>query len=127
MKKALLTLLMVVASLGVQADDYAYPYLAFQASDGTVTTVSVESLTMTVSNGQLVAVNSNGTQTYTLSDLSAMYFTTEVSDGVNDIKVEISDDDEVYDLQGRKMTRDQMRHGIYVIKTQSGTRKVTVK
>jgi len=126
MKKFLLTLLLFVAALSVKA--YDYPYLVFQTTDGTVTAVSVESLSVTISNGQLVATNSDGTKTFTLTELSKMYFST---DGNSDIKViansQLKDDYEVYDLQGRKISSDEMKSGIYVIKTKDGSQKVNVK
>jgi len=126
MKKVLLTLLMIVASLSVQA--YDYPYLAFQHTDGTIKTLSVESLTITVSNGQLVATNGDGSTTFTLSDLSKMYFSTEGTTGINTIENSSSaGETEIYDLQGRKVSRSEMKTGIYVIKTKNGTRKVNVK
>jgi len=127
MKKFALTLLSVVISLSVQA--YDYPYLAFQASDGTVTTVSVESLTITVdSSGQLVVTNGDGSQTFTVSDLSKMYFTASSSTDIGSI--DAADDDnccEIYDMLGRKIASDQLKSGVYIIKTKSGTRKVNVR
>lgn len=127
MKKFALTLLSVVISMSVQA--YDYPYLAFQASDGTVTTVSVESLTITVdSSGQLVVTNGDGSQIFTVSDLSKMYFTASSSTDIGSI--DAADDDnccEIYDMLGRKIVSDQLKSGVYIIKTKSGTRKVNVR
>lgn len=76
MKKTLITLaVMMTLAMAAQADDY--PYLAFQTADGTVKTVSVTSLTLIFSNGQLVASNGAGVYSFPLADLSKMFFTSE--------------------------------------------------
>jgi len=77
MKRFLFTLMMVVVSLSAWA--YDYPYLVFQTTDGTTYAVSVESLTLDVSNDQLIVTNDEGTQSFTLSELSKMYFSTEAT------------------------------------------------
>jgi hypothetical protein len=44
--------------------------------------------------------------------------------------LQTADDDEIeaiYDLQGHQVTREQMRRGIYIIKTKNGTSKVSVR
>jgi len=76
MKKALISLaVMMTLATAAQADDY--PFLAFQTADGTVKTVSVTSLTLTFSNGQVVASNGTGVYSFPLADLSKMFFTSE--------------------------------------------------
>jgi len=126
MKKSLLTFVAIVVSLMAQA--YDYPYLAFQTSDGTVSTVSVESLSITFSDGQLVATSSDGSQTFTISDLTKMYFSTEGTTAIEDIATEKADGiGDIYDLTGRKVDTKEMKRGIYIIKTSNGTRKVTIK
>ncbi len=118
--------MMVVASLMAHA--YDYPYLAFQTTDGTVTTVSVASLSITVGNGQLIATNSEGSTTFTLSQLSKMYFSTEGSTGISAVDGSSSATTKVvYDLQGRQVRPDEMKSGIYVVKSNVGTRKVSVR
>jgi len=127
MKKLLLTLLTVASSLSVQA--YDYPYLVLETSDGTTTAFSVESLCLTISDGTLKVTNSSGTKSFDPSTLSKMYFSTDgTTDGIQNLDEAVqSGDAQVYDLQGRKVSLDQMMRGIYVIKTQNSTRKVTVK
>lgn len=116
----------MLMAMAVQADDY--PYLAFQTSDGTVTTVAVASLSLTISDGQLIAVNGDGTQTFTLAELTKMYFTTEGTSGIDEADVADTEAWEaVYDLQGRRVAREQMRRGVYVVKSKKGTFKVSVK
>lgn len=116
----------MMALAGVQtllADDY--PYLVFETADGTKTAVSSTMLTITIKDGKLMA----GSKEFTLTDLNKMYFSeTGETTAIETVDVETLDDaTEIYDLQGRKVTKAQMRRGVYVIKTKKGTRKVNVK
>lgn len=75
MKKGLLSIMLLATFLGAaMADDYTYPYLRFVDSEGTQTTVSVNELEITFSEGQLVAKNSDGTATIPLASLAMMQF-----------------------------------------------------
>jgi hypothetical protein len=61
-----------------------------------------------------------------------MYFTTtdesSTPTGIQNLKiVELAEDADIYDLQGRKVTKDQMRKGVYVVKTKECTYKVNVE
>ncbi|MBQ9667896.1 MAG: hypothetical protein IJV45_04010, partial [Prevotella sp.] len=70
-----------------------------------------------------------GGQTFTLADLSKMYFSnTNETTAIQEVKAaDLDDDADIYDLQGRKVTKAQMRRGIYVVKTNGGTYKVNVR
>ena len=87
----------------MQAGDY--PYLTFETTDGNKVSVSTESLTLTVSGTTLTA----GNQSFTLVNLSKMYFSI------------------IYDLKGNKVSKSQMQKGVYIVKTNKGTFKMTVK
>ena len=89
----------LVGALNVQAEEYAY--LTFETTDGEKASVAVSSLTLTISGNTLTA----GSQTFTLSDEAA----------------------DIYDLQGHKVTKDQMKRGVYIVKTKSRTYKMIVK
>ena len=123
MKKLFLSLILMIGTLAVHADSYAY--LTFEMTDGAKVSVEASSLTITISGTTLTA----GSQSFTLSNLSKMYFST--SDETTGIKAisaqELSEATEVFDLQGRKVQKDQMKKGVYVIKSKSGTYKITVK
>lgn len=125
MRKTILLTSMMVGALTAQAADY--PYLTFETADGTKTSVSVTSLSISIADGKLTA----GGQSFDLSSLSKMYFSTaSETTGISVVKnsqLTIDDDAEIYDLQGRKMSKGQMRHGIYVVKTKNGTFKVNMK
>ena len=58
-----------------------------------------------------------------------MYFSTsDETTGIEEINVTTLDEKaDIYDLQGRKVSKEKMRRGVYVIKTKNGVRKVNVK
>ena len=127
MKKIMFFLMTMVGGVTAQADDATYSYLTFETVDGAKTSVAVTSLPMsvTVSGGTLTV----GGQTFTLADLSKMYFSnTNETTAIQEVKAaDLDDDADIYDLQGRKVTKAQMRRGIYVVKTNGGTYKVNVR
>lgn len=123
MKKMILSLSMMASTLSAMAEDY--PYLTFETADGTKTSISTASLTINIQDGKLMA----GAMELTLADLSKMYFSTsDETTGIEEVSIATLDDTSyIYDLQGRKVSKEQMRRGVYVIKTKNGTRKVNVK
>ena len=123
MKKIVLFLTMLVGTLTAQASDYTY--LTFETTDGAKVSVSVSNLTLSISGTTLTA----GTQSFTLSNLSKMYFSnTNETTGISEVmRAELDEATEIYNLQGHKVSKDQMRRGVYVIKTKQGTFKLNVK
>ena len=124
MKKIALTLLILVGTLTAQADGYTY--LTFETTDGTKASVAIESLTLSINGTTLTA----GTQQFTLSNLSKMYFSTtdESTTGIESISIESLDEaTDIYDLQGHKVTKEQMRRGVYIVKTKQRTYKMVVR
>ena len=109
--------------LTAHAEDYTY--LTFEMTDGAKVSVSVSSATITISGTTL----KTGNQSFTLSNLSKMYFTT--SDETSGIKAisaeELNEASAVYDLNGRKVSKDKLTKGVYVIKSKRGTYKIAVK
>ena len=125
MKKVFLLVAVIIGSLTAQAENYDYPYLTFETADGTKTSISTASLTIHIQDGKLMA----GSTELTLADLSKMYFSTsDETTGIEEVNITTLDESvDIYDLQGRKVSKEQMRHGVYVIKTNKGNRKVSVK
>ena len=123
MKKFLLIMMALVGALNVQAEEYAY--LTFETTDGEKASVAVSSLTLTISGNTLTA----GSQTFTLSNLSKMYFSnTDETTAIEGITTATLDEAaDIYDLQGHKVTKDQMKRGVYIVKTKSRTYKMIVK
>ena len=102
-----------------------YTYLTFETTDGAKASVSVEELTLSISGTTLTA----GTQTFTLTNLSKMYFSnTDDTTGVEEITSATLDEaTDIYDLQGHKVTKAQMTKGVYIVKTKSRTYKMVVR
>ena len=124
MKKIVLLCMALVGALTVQAEDYAY--LTFETTDGAKASVAVSSLTLTISGSTLTV----GSQTFMLSNLSKMYFSTsdETATGIEEITAATLDETaEIYDLQGHKVSKDQMRKGVYIVKNSSRTYKMIVR
>lgn len=124
MKKLFLLLTVLVTTLTVQAEGYTY--LTFETTDGAKASVSVENLTLTISGTTLTA----GSQQFTLSNLSKMYFSTsdETATGIEEItSASIEEATDIYDLQGHKVSKEQMRKGVYIVKTKSRTYKMVVR
>ena len=123
MKKFLLIMMALVGALTVQAEEYAY--LTFETTDGEKASVAVSSLTLTINGNTLTA----GSQTFTLSNLSKMYFSnTNETTAIEEITSATLDEAaDIYDLQGHKVTKEQMKRGVYIVKTKSRTYKMIVK
>ena len=105
MKKIVIIMMALVGALTVQAEEYAY--LTFETTDGAKASVDVSSLTLTVSGNTLTA----GSQTFTLSNLSKMYFSnTSETTAIEEITTATLDEAaDIYDLQGHKVTKEQMK------------------
>jgi ethanolamine utilization protein EutA (predicted chaperonin) len=124
MKKILMLLTMLVGTLTAQAEDYTY--LTFETTDGAKASVSVASdVTLTISGTTLTV----GSQSFTLTNLSKMYFSnTDETTGIEEITSATLDEaTDIYDLQGHKVSKEQMRRGVYIVKTNSRTYKMVVR
>ena len=123
---------MMVGTLPTMAGNY--PYLTFELTDGTKVSVSVSSLTLTVNGTTLKA----GSQTFTISNLSKMYFSsTDETSGATAIDELTADDfegKEIYDLNGHKIELQitnyelpKLPRGVYIVKSKNKTCKIVVK
>ena len=124
MKRVLITCLILCAGLNaMHAEEYSY--LTFELTDGTKASVTAASLTLTINGTTLTT----GSQSFTLTNLLKMYFTTtDMSTGIKSIdNGELIIDNEIYDLQGHKVTKAQMKKGVYIVKTKEKTYKIVVK
>ena len=137
MKRILLSFMVLMGVLTAQAK--SYPYLTFETTDGAKVSISTTGLSLSISGTTLTA----GSQTFTLSNLNRMYFSTTDESTTTGIKAiengqffeeqsgkaerTIDDSVEVYDLQGHKVEKSQMRNGAYIVKTKNGTFKIAVK
>ena len=118
----------VFALLGTSAMADDFHYLTFETTDGAKASVEISALSMTIDGTTLVA----GDQTFPLSNLSKMYFSVsdETSSATGIRQLDNLNSQEilaVYDLQGHKIAKEQMKKGVYIVKTQGGTYKITSK
>lgn len=119
----------------LQAQAYEYPYLVFQNTEGSTIVMAVESLTITISDGKLIATNTDGTQNILLTDLSKMFFTqTADLSGISNAETE-NEAVEVFTTGGLSLGKFQdintaktsLKPGIYIMKGKSKTTKIAVK
>lgn len=91
---------------------------------------------LTIANGKLTATNSSGTESFTLTDLTKMYFSTETTTGIKGVSTDSTDKPvTVYDVNGREMgsynsleaAKSSLRQGVYVIKQDNQTFKIVVR
>lgn len=136
MKKSCFFLLTLAAVATAQADDY--PYLTFQTADGQTQSVATTELVITFADGNLVATDNNGaTTTFPLSSLQKMYFASEASEstGIDLLSTAADEPVEVFTLtgisQGRyenlQQAQSTLAKGIYVVKGENRTFKISVK
>ena len=127
MKKAALFIMLLAGTLSLKADGYAY--LTFESADGKRVSVALTSLTLSLSGSELIA----GTRVFALSNLTKMYFSVsdETATGIASLPAEVAaESDEsaqYYDLRGQRVSREQMRSGIYIVKSNNKTAKIFVK
>ena len=132
--RKVLTVIMVLVGIDT-AMAYEYPFLTFQSNDGSSKTVSVESLSITVSNGQLVVTNADGTESFALTDLSKMYFS---ENGGSTVIANVdtgNDHVDVFTISGMHLgtfqtvdaAKASLKPGLYVMKSNNKTLKTTVR
>lgn len=125
MKKIVL-LFLAMMGLSVAHADNSYTYLTFETTDGARISVPATQLKMTIRGNTL----STGTQTFTLANLSKMYFTAtdETTTGISTATTATIDEaTEIYDLNGRRIDNRNLPKGVYIVKTKDRTYKMTVK
>lgn len=122
LRKSLVMLTFALVSISAMAEQFCY--LTFETKDGAKVSVAIESLTMTISGTTLVA----GNQTFVLDNLSKMYFSVSDETTTTGIRqLENMDAKEIlaiYDLQGHLVSENQLKKGVYIVKTKDGTFKI---
>ena len=114
----------MMGALAANADGYTY--LTFELTDGSKASVSVSSVSLNFSGTTLTV----GNETYTLTNLSKMYFTTsdQTTTGIESVTTEtLNEAAEIFDLNGHKVQKAEMKKGIYIVKTKTGTHKMVVR
>ena len=133
--RKLLLIPIVFATMQVHAQDYTYPYLVLTANDGTQTVLPVDGLRLTFANGEVVATTNDGQLTFDLSTLYSMSFSeTKAETGILH-NVDVLQPVEVFTLSGvlrgffdsLSEAKSALPHGIYIVKQEGKTLKITVK
>lgn len=129
MKKSFLTLGMLVAmGTNLLAEDFGY--LVFSLNDGTMQGIVARDLTLRFNDGKLIATSGTNTLNIPLESLKSMAFSYDDVTGISQLNNNAQWDSsaEICDLQGRKVSREQMKPGnIYVVKYNNKTIKTVVK
>lgn len=123
--------LLSIVSAKVMADNF--PFLTFEQTNGTLTTIASTGVTITFNNGNLVATQDGKTTTIALADLNKMYFA-ETS-AVRNLEVDNDSQCHVYSVDGRKIgtfksiteAQATLKQGIYIVKENGRTYKATTK
>ena len=115
-------LLFMTLALTLLSYANGYTFLTFETTDGEKASVAVESLTLTISGTTLTT----GSESFTLSK---MYFSnTDETTSIREITdAALEEAVIIYDLQGHKVSKEQMRKGAYIISTKDKTYKIVVK
>ena len=133
MKKFFATIVALIGTLAAQA--YDFPYLILHSADGSTQAVSVESLTITFADGQLVAVNDNGSQIFTLTDLNKMFFSNSGdATGISTME-SVGESVEAFTLGGLSLgkfssmveAKSSLKTGVYVLRSKNKNVKIAIK
>lgn len=134
MKRSLFLGAVALCAVMMQAADY--PYLVFTNTGGTSTVLSVSNLTLAVSGSSLQVTNTDGTTSFTLTDLANMQFSADGSaltaiDHVLDAGQSVT----VFSVTGVSIgtfenlleTVRTLPAGAYIIKQGTNTQTIVVK
>jgi|GEM_PF-590363 hypothetical protein len=137
MRKLLLVFLFLSGIMTVSADEFNY--LTFARNDGTMKSISIDNLKLSFAGGNVVAATGDETLTMPLSDLAKMFFAATAAeegevDGISEL-TETSGTVSVYTVSGTfagsfanaSQAHSQLAKGLYVVKTNGRTYKMTVR
>ncbi len=134
MKKTLLT--MMLAGCLSSAEAYDYGYLVVQTASGSTASIATENLVLTVQDGTLVVKNSSTSTTYTLTDLSKMYFSSSSdATGIAEAYAGVDEKVDIYSSAGifvgsfssLDAARENLAKGVYIVKSKLSTTKIVAK
>ncbi len=112
--KKMFFLAMLAACQTVAADDYKYLTVGYNSVEQSITLESIQKITF--ENSQMVVATSNGNVTFAQSQLEKMYFSATAT-AIKEVETETSNSQqaELYDLSGRKVSQNRLQKGIYII------------
>lgn len=133
MKKLILSLTVICASLSVSASDY--PYVAIRQADGSEKYIKSTGLSFSVEDGKLVVTHADGISQYDMSNLKMMTFAADIA-SVEKLVLLGDEAVDVYNtsgvLLGHYASVDDARQkitapGVYLLKNRCGTAKILIK
>ena len=130
MKKTILLTLLSILTMGMRAADYQY--LVFTMNDGTTQAVTASNIAISISGDNLVVSTTTETlATLPLASLTQMEFSNDGTTGISQItanQLTTDEDTVIYDLNGRQMPSGAaLPKGVYIVKNQNKTLKVTIR
>lgn len=130
MKKSLILTLLSILTMGMRAADYQY--LVFTMNDGTTQAVTASNIAISISGDNLVVSTTTETlATLPLASLTQMEFSNDGTTGISQItanQLTTDADTVIYDLNGRQMPSGAaLPKGVYIVKNQNKTLKVTIR
>lgn len=133
MKKIGMLITWLVCAGIAQAADY--PYLVFTNTAGTTTMLTVTNMTLSVNGNELTVTNTEGTQVFTLTNLTAMQFSKDGSITAIENVLDGEQAVEVYSATGVGLGTFGSLHeaagalpmGAYVIKQGSNTQTIVIR
>lgn len=128
MKKLLLimSLLMGLASNMKAAD---YDFLVFTMTDGTTQSIAVTGLQLSFTDGNLTATNGTETVTIPLTDMQKMAFSNDATMGIDNSPLTMDNSQIIsyYTLDGCRLNGKPTKKGVYIVKTDTKTFKMTIR
>ena len=131
MRKLMCVLAIVLSGMMAQAGDFAY--LVFTNTNGTVTVMSVDRMTMTVDGEELQVANEAETVRFALTGLASMQFSNDPSaiDNVLDADAPV----QVYSISGMSLggynslveAAKSLGAGAYVVSNGSVTQTIVIR
>ena len=127
MRKRIIILSLLAAISGqILAEEYGF--MVFTLNDGSTQSIPAKELSMSFTGGNLTAKSGTSTLTIPLTDLKSMVFSNDEASGIGQVDSKTTDTvTGIYNLQGHKVSKELLRKGVYMVKTQNGTHKMTIK
>ena len=112
-----------MGAIFAHAEDFTH--LTFVSVDGDKVSLPIENLQISFSGTTLNV----GDYSFNLVNLDKMYFSSsDETSLINELKcTDLNEVTDIFDLNGRKVNRNDMASGVYVIKTKQGTYKLMVR
>ena len=127
MKKLLIMAMLAIGTTAF-AEDYKYLTMGYNSVEKSIDLSTIQKITC--ENGNVVVTTSNGNETFQLSEMEKMYFSSEAT-AIKGVQAEASQAEKtVYDLAGRRISASSvysaspvLPKGVYII----NGKKVVVK